>query len=49
MADIYRNGLLQSESLVDYSVDPTGLIVTFNPLSTPQAGDVVKVTYRCFQ
>ena len=44
-ADIYRNGLLQSEGGVDYSVDATGLVATF--ATAAQVGDVVKVVYRC--
>ena len=44
-ADIYLNGLLQSEGGVDYSVDATGLVATF--AQPAQAGDVVKVIYRC--
>lgn len=46
-ADIYRNGLLQSEGEVDYSVDNTGLVATF--VQPAQTGDVVKVIYRCHQ
>jgi hypothetical protein len=45
-ADIYRNGLLQAEGGVDYSVDEaTGLVATFTGAAQP--GDVVKVIYRC--
>jgi hypothetical protein len=43
-ADIYRNGLLQTEGQ-DYSV--TALKATWVAASTPQNGDIVKVTYRC--
>jgi hypothetical protein len=45
-ADIYRNGLLQAEGGVDYSVDAAGAVATFAP-NIPQAADVVKVVYRC--
>lgn len=44
-ADIYRNGLLQAEGGADYSMDATGLVATF--AQPAQAGDVVKVIYRC--
>ena len=44
-ADIYRNGLLQSEGGVDYSVDATGLVATL--AQAAQAGDVMKILYRC--
>jgi len=44
-ADLYLNGLLQTEGGVDYSV--SGLAASFNAASTPQAGDVVKAVYRC--
>lgn len=50
IGDVYRNGILQSsvgEGGTDYSVDSTGLVVTFAAASTPQAGDTVKVLYRC--
>jgi len=43
-ADIYRNGLLQTEGQ-DYSV--TALKATWVAAATPQDGDIVKVTYRC--
>ncbi|MGA2270337.1 MAG: collagen-like protein [Bryobacteraceae bacterium] len=45
IADIYRNGLLQSEGGADYSLDPSGLVATFAPAA--QAGDAVKIIYRC--
>jgi hypothetical protein len=47
--DIYRNRLLQAEGGVNDAVDATGPIATFAAASTPQAGDVVKVVYRCSQ
>jgi hypothetical protein len=46
-ADIYRNGILQLEAGVNYNLSPSGLVATFNAVSQPQAGDNVKVTYRC--
>ena len=49
LADIFRNGVMQTEGGIDYNLDPTGLIVTFTAASQPQAGDIVKATYRCSQ
>lgn len=50
VADVYRNGLLMTSSPeggADFSVDPTGLIITFSGAQIPQAGDLVKILYRC--
>jgi len=45
-ADIHVNGLLQSEGATwDYTIDATGLVVTFN--TALPAGYGVKITYRC--
>ena len=44
-ADIYRNGLLQSEGGEDYAVDATGLVATMT--QPAQVGDVIKIVYRC--
>ena len=40
---LYRNGLLQSPG-VDYTL--SGLALTFLSVSTPQAGDILRVAYR---
>lgn len=48
MEDVFRNGLLQTsvaEGGADYA--QSGLQVTFQDAAAPQAGDVVKVVYRC--
>ena len=49
IADIYRDGLLQTENGVDYtlSLGPLGTVITFNGSSVPGAGDVIKIIYRC--
>ncbi len=44
-AEIHRNGVVQTEGGVDYTL--FSLVATFTALSTPQPGDVVKVVYRC--
>jgi hypothetical protein len=50
MADIFRNGLLQTsttEGGADYTMDPGTLIVTFAAGNAPGPGDLVKITYLC--
>ncbi|MCU0247762.1 MAG: hypothetical protein MUC42_14400, partial [Bryobacter sp.] len=42
-AHVYRNGILQ-KALVDYTV--SGNVITFEVNSTPQAGDLLSVSYR---
>jgi hypothetical protein len=44
VADIFRNGILQTENGVDYTL--TGLSITFNS-NIIQSTDIIKIIYRC--